>query len=145
MRRLTLAVALLAGVFFVISCTRSPIERAINRDLLPSEANVIVTSQCQGCHVHAKFDSDAHMLLVRQRYAEGNPLREAKECLECHVLKLENYFRKEFRSTTRPHGQLVQMTDIPKPSAQKAGKDKGTSIKDAPVEKKKKWYFFYLF
>lgn len=140
-----MAAAVLAGLFVGISCTRTPLQRAINRELLPSEANVIVTSQCQGCHVHAKFDSDAHLLLIKEKYSESNPLRDARECLECHVLKLENYFRREFRSTSRPHGQLVQMSDIPNPSdlnQEKAGK---TKIKEAPVVKKKKWYFFYLF
>ncbi len=145
MKRFACVAALAAGVFAVMSCARPPIERAIKRDLLPTEANVVVANHCQGCHVHAKFDSEAHMILVKRKYSEGNPLREANECLECHVLKLENFFRKEFRSTARPHGQLVQMSDIPKPDPEKARRAKRTAVKKAPVKKKKKWYFFYLF
>jgi hypothetical protein len=145
MKRFALLAAPLAGVFIVVSCARPPIERAIKRDLLPSEANVVVTNHCQGCHVHAKFDADAHMVFMKQKFAADSPLREAGECLECHVLKLENYFRKEFRATTRPHGQLVQMSDVPKPVVGKKEKTRGTPIKKAPVKKKKKWYFFYLF
>ncbi len=145
MKRIALLAAPLAGVFIVVSCARPPIERAIKRDLLPSDANVVVTNHCQGCHVHAKIDADAHMILVKQKFAADSPLREANECLECHVLKLENYFSREFRTTTRPHGQLVQMSDIPKPVAGKKGKAKSTLAKKAPVKKKKKWYFFYLF
>lgn len=145
MKRFALLAAPLAGVFIVVSCARPPIERAIKRDLLPSEANVVVTNHCQGCHVHSKFDADTHMLFVKRKFAADSPLREARECLECHILKLENYFRREFRATTRPHGQLVQMSDIPKPVAGKKVKAGRPPAKKAPVMKKKKWYFFYLF
>ena len=145
MKRFLLVAALLAGVFIAVSCARPPIERAIKRDLLPSEANVVVSTHCQGCHVHARFDADAHMIFVKQKFAAGNPLSEAGECLECHVLKLESYFRKEFRSTERPPGQLVQMPDIPKPVAGNMKKARRTPAKKAPAKKKKKWYFFYLF
>jgi len=145
MKRFAVVAPLLVSVFIVVNCTRPPIERAIKRDLLPSEANVVVTSHCQGCHVHAKFDGDAHMVVVKPKFPPGNPLRDAGECLECHVLKLENFFRNEYRTTTRPHGQLVQMSDIPKPVAGKNKKTSKTSVKEAPVKKKKKWYFFYLF
>ena len=144
MKRKNFFVALGVGMFVVLSCSRPPIERAINRELLPTEANVVVTSHCQGCHVHSKFNPDAHMLLVKERFPADNPLREATECLQCHVLKLENYFRKEFRSTHRPHGQLVQMDEIPKPVPGKVGSVKKTAV-PREAEKKKKWYFFYLF
>lgn len=143
MKRKNLFVALGIGMFALWSCTRPPIERAVNRELLPSEANIIVTSHCQGCHVHSRFNPDAHLLLVKQKYSADNPLREATECLQCHVLKLENYFRKEFRSTHRPHGQLVQIDEIPKPDPSKASTVQKTAV---PKEaEKKKWYFFYLF
>lgn len=149
MKRLTLAATLIAGLFAIVSCTRPPIERAVKRDLLPSEANVVVANHCQGCHIHAKFDPEVHMELIKLKFPAGDPLKEAGECLECHVLKLENFFRKEFRSTKRPHGQLVQMTDIPKPELEIAKKrSRGASVPEKPEPektKKKKWYFFYLF
>lgn len=147
MKQFVFVAALGAVLLALSSCSRPPIERAVKRDLLPSEANVIVATHCQGCHVHSRFDPDAHMLLVKQRFPEGNALRDAKECLECHDLKLENMFRREKRSTKRPHGKLIEMSDIPKPapvaSTKKTGK--ATAGKDPTKKKEKKWYFFYLF
>jgi hypothetical protein len=147
MKRFLFLAALGTFLVSLSSCSPSPIERAVKRDLLPSEANVIVSTHCQGCHVHSKLDADAHMLLVKQRFPEGNALREAKECLDCHQLKLENIFRKEARSTTRPHGKLIEMSDIPKPGSGASGKDSGetAAVQENSEEKEKKWYFFYLF
>lgn len=142
MKRGIFLMVLMAGVVLVTACTRPPIERAIKRELLPSEANIVVVDHCQGCHIHADFLPDAHMVLVRAKYPAGSALREAKECLECHNLRIKSLFRDEKRSTQRPHGQLVKMNQIPVP--QKKAVQKSTE-KKAEKKKEKKWYFFYLF
>ena len=140
MRRGALFAVLLAGVVVAVSCTRTPLERAVKRELLPSEANVVVADYCQSCHIHATFRGDPHMQRVKDTYPQGSEFREAKECLVCHDLRLKTIFKKERRTTTRPHGQLIKMSELPvlekRPPPPK--------IK-AKVKKKKKWYFFYLF
>ncbi|HJP13145.1 MAG: hypothetical protein QF701_07065 [Nitrospinota bacterium] len=140
MRRGALCAVLLAGVAAVVSCTRTPLDRAVRRELLPSEANVVVADHCRGCHIHAAFRGDPHMQRVKELFPEGSEFREAKECLVCHDLRLKTIFKKERRTTTRPHGQLIKMSEIPVPK-------KGPPIQSvkAKEKKKKKWYFFYLF
>ena len=143
MKRGFLFAALLAGVAAVVSCTRTPLERAVSRELLPSEANVVVTDHCQSCHTHVDFLADAHMVRMKAAFPTGSAFREAKECLECHNLRLKNIFRSERRRTTRPHGALVKMSEIPRPREARP-----SELKKRKAEKKKKekkWYFFYLF
>lgn len=132
----------MASAVFVTACTRPPIERALKRELLPSEANVLVIDHCQGCHIHADFLADAHMVVVKTKYPAGSAFREANECLDCHNLRLKSLFRDEKRSTQRPHGQIIKMSEIPVP--QKKAVKKSTK-KKAAKKKEKKWYFFYLF
>jgi hypothetical protein len=142
MKRGIFLIVLMASVVLVTACTRPPIERAVKRELLPSDANVVVNNHCQGCHVHADFLADAHMVRVKAKYPAGSAFREANECLECHNLRLETFFRDEKRSTQRPHGQLVNMSEIPLPQKKAAQK---SIKKKAEKKKERKWYFFYLF
>ena len=142
MRRQIFLMALMASMVFVTACSRPPIERALKRELLPSEANIVVTNHCQGCHIHADFLADAHMVRVITKYPEGSAFREAKECLECHNLRLKSLFRDERRSTQRPHGQIVKMSKIPLPQKKPVQK---SMKKKAEKKKEKKWDFFYLF
>ena len=138
--------AIMLGVMALSSCSRSPIDRAIRRELLPSEANVVIANQCQGCHVHSQFRAEQHMAAVKLKFPVKSSFRQARECLDCHNLRLKSLMFSEKRGTMRPHGQLVKMTDIPKPRrvvTLKRGKKKA----GPKTEKKKerKWYFFYLF
>ncbi len=141
MKRGILLMVFIASAVLVTACTRPPIERAVKRELLPSEANVVVIDHCQGCHTHADFLADAHMVRVKAKYPAGSAFSEAKECLECHNLRLKSMFRDEKRSTQRPHGQMVKMSEIPLPQKKAVEKN----VKKKAEKKKKKWYFFYLF
>jgi hypothetical protein len=141
MRRGALFAVLLAGVVVAVSCTRTPLERAVKRELLPSEANVVVADHCQSCHIHANFKGESHMQRAKETFPEGSEMREAKECLVCHDLRLKTIFKKERRTTMRPHGQTIKMSELPVLGKRPPPPQK---IK-AKEKKKKKWYFFYLF
>lgn len=146
MKRGFLLAAGLAAALLLGACAREPIQKAVAGGLLPTEENLVVTNHCQGCHLHSKFVAEAHLAKVKARYAQGSPLREAARCLQCHRLSLENIFRNETRRTEFPHGALVSLTDIPKPSDAPRAPGKKEAAK--PVEEKKKerkWYFFWLF
>jgi hypothetical protein len=137
----------LAAALLLAACAREPIQKAVAGGLLPTEENLVVTNHCQGCHLHSKFVAEAHLAKVKARYAQGSPLREAGRCLQCHRLSLENIFRSEIRRTEFPHGALVNLPEIPKPSEVAAPAAKKDAAKPAEGEKKKerKWYFFWLF
>lgn len=130
----------------LVACTQSPIERAVKGKLLPSEANIAVNDYCQSCHVHAQFIPQKHLAKVQPMYPKGNELRAAANCLQCHSISLAGIFRKEVRSTTRPHGKVIDMAEVPRPSEQPASARKAAKpdVKK-PKKKKRKWYFFYLF
>ncbi len=146
MRRWFFVLAILAGPLFLSACARPPIEKAVRGDLLPTEENVVVVNHCQSCHVHVAFKAEPHVEKVRMLYAQGHPLREANRCLQCHSLSLENMFRDERRGTKQPHGKLLDIADIPKPSQEtKAPAKGGKSAAEKPEEQKRRWYFFYLF
>ena len=151
---MVLAVCLL----LVSACQRKPIERAVRGSLAPAEENVVVTSYCQSCHLHASFQEAPHVEKQQLRYGEESPLRTATRCLACHVVRPETFFKEELRSTTFPHGVLVDIAKIPKPKPTprlKREKGEGPAPKqEAPPEikkkepakkKKKRWYFLYLF
>ena len=146
-----LAVCLL----LVSACQRKPIERAVRGSLPKAEENVVVTSYCQSCHLHASFQADPHVGKQQLRYDEKSPLRAATRCLACHLVRPETFFKEELRSTKFPHGALVDIAKIPKPKAAprlKREKGEGSAPKqEAPPpavkkeKKKKRWYFLYLF
>ncbi len=142
--------AIMLGVMALSSCSRAPIDRAIRRELLPSEANVVVANHCQGCHVHSQFHAERHMAAVKLKFPAKSSLRQARECLDCHDLRLKGLIFSEKRGTSRPHGRLLRMSKIPKPRRAvplKRGKKKAGLKTGKKTEKKKerKWYFFYLF
>jgi len=148
MNRRWLWAALLLGAVVVSGCSPTPIERAVKRELLPSEANVVVSEHCRSCHIHAQFLANSHLEQVKAKFPKGTPLREAKECLECHRLRLKSIFRKERRSTTRPHGRLLEMATIPIPrevAARMPVVKKKKEEKKTEEKKERKWYFLYLF
>lgn len=135
-------------LFSAVACAKSPIQRAVGGQLLPSESNIVVTNHCQGCHLHSNFNGEAHLASIRVRYPEGSPLRQADNCFQCHSLKLENIFRSEVRTTQRPHGNLVEMANVPKPGEPKRNTAKKVEGKEKVLkkaDKKRRWYFFYLF
>lgn len=148
---MSLAVCLL----LVSACQRKPIERAVRGSLPQAEENVVVTSYCQSCHLHASFQADPHVEKQQLRYDEKSPLRAATRCLACHLVRPETFFKEELRSTKFPHGALVDIAKIPKPKAAprlKREKGEGSVPKqEAPPpavkkeKKKKRWYFLYLF
>ena len=149
---MVLAVCLL----LVSACQQKPIERAVRGSLAPAEENVVVTSYCQSCHLHASFQEASHVEKQRLRYDEKSPLRAAGQCLACHLVRPETFFKKEQRSTTFPHGVLVDIAKIPKPKPvprMKREKGEGPAPKqEAPPaavkkekKKKRRWYFLYLF
>ncbi len=142
--------AFMLGIIALSSCSRAPIDRAIRRELLPSEANVVIANHCQGCHVHAQFRAERHMAAVKLKFPAKSSFRQARECLDCHDLRLKGLIFSERRGTSRPHGRLITMADIPKPRSGvslKQGKNKAGPKTGKKIEKKKerKWYFFYLF
>ncbi|MDA1000333.1 MAG: hypothetical protein O2807_07435 [bacterium] len=135
-----LLAALLAG------CTESPIERAVKGKLLPSEANIAVNDYCKSCHVHASLDPKKHVEQVQPKFPKNHELRSATNCLQCHSIRLANIFRKEDRSTTRPHGKVIDLAEVPRPSDQPAPRPKAAAPEaENPKKKNRKWYFFYLF
>ncbi len=150
-----LAVCLL----LVSACQRKPIERAVRGSLPKVEENVVVTSYCQSCHLHASFQAAPHVEKQQLRYEEKSPLRTATQCLACHLVRPESFFKVEQRSTKFPHGALVEMANIPKPKPPKAAprlkREKGPGPapeQETPVpavkeqkKKKRRWYFLYLF
>ncbi|OGL67620.1 MAG: hypothetical protein A3J27_04505 [Candidatus Tectomicrobia bacterium RIFCSPLOWO2_12_FULL_69_37] len=135
----------LAAALLLAACAREPIHKAVGGGLLPTEENSVVVNHCQGCHLHAKFVAEAHLAKVKARYAQGNPLREASRCLECHRLSLENIFRNETRRTEFPHGALASLPEIPKPAEAAAASAKKDAPKPEEKKKERKWYFFWLF
>ncbi|MBI3126390.1 MAG: hypothetical protein HYZ11_02155 [Candidatus Tectomicrobia bacterium] len=145
MKRVGQAVAALSLALALGACAKEPIQKAVAGSLLPAEENVVVTNHCQGCHLHAKFNAEAHLAKIRDLYPADSPLRENTQCLKCHQLKLENIFRNEVRRTEFPHKNLVGLTDIPKPAAVVKAPDKKEMPKTEAEQNKRKWYFFYLF
>ncbi len=148
MSRRNQIILLVAILFSSVACTKSPIQRAVAGQLLPSESNIVVTNHCQGCHLHSNFIGEAHIASIRVRYPEGSSFRQADNCLNCHSLKLENIFRSEVRATQRPHGNLVEMANVPKPGEPKRNAAKKVEGKEKVLkkaDKKRRWYFFYLF
>ncbi len=143
-------------LLLVSACQQKPIERAVRGSLAPVEENVVVTSYCQSCHLHASFQEAPHVEKQQLRYDEKSPLRAASQCLACHLVRPETFFKKEQRSTTFPHGVLVDIAKIPKPQPVprlKREKGEGPAPKqEAPPaavkkekKKKRRWYFLYLF
>jgi hypothetical protein len=52
------------------------------------------------------------------------------------------------RATQRPHGNLVEMANVPKPGEPKLNAAKKVEGKEKVLknaDKKRRWYFFYLF
>lgn len=149
--------ALAVCLLLVSACQRKPIERAVRGSLAPAEENVVVKSYCQSCHLHASFQEAPHVEKQQLRYDEKSPLRAATRCLACHLVQPETFFKKEVRSTTFPHGALVDIAKIPKPkpvSQLKREEGAGAApkqeapppeVKKAPKKKKRRWYFLYLF
>lgn len=150
--------ALAVCLLLVSACQQKPIERAVRGSLPKAEENVVVTSYCQSCHLHAGFQADPHVEKQQLRYDEKSPLRTASQCLACHLVRPETFFKEELRSTKFPHGALVDIAKIPKPKPTprlKREKGEGPAPKqEAPPEvkkkepakkKKKRWYFLYLF
>lgn len=145
----------LVCLLLVSACQRKPIERAVRGSLPKAEENVVVTSYCQSCHLHASFQADPHVEKQQLRYDEKSPLRAATRCLACHLVRPETFFKEELRSTKFPHGALVDIAKIPKPKAAprlKREKGEGSAPKqEVPPpavkkeKKKKRWYFLYLF
>ena len=148
--------ALAVCLLLVSACQQKPIERAVRGSLAPAEENVVVTSYCQSCHLQREFSGSPHVEKQRLRYDEKSPLRAAGQCLACHLVRPETFFKKEQRSTTFPHGVLVDIAKIPKPQPVprlKREKGEGPAPKqEAPPaavkkekKKKRRWYFLYLF
>ncbi len=150
--------ALMVCLLLVTACQQKPIERAVRGSLPRAEENVVVTSYCQSCHLHADFQEIPHVNKQQLRYDEKSPLRTATRCLECHVVRPKTFFRAELRGTTFPHGALVDMARIPKPKpVSRLKREKGTQPapkqevpptgvkKKEPEKKKRRWYFLYLF
>ena len=147
---------LAACLLLVSACQQKPIERAARGSLAPAEENVVVTSYCQSCHLHASFEEAPHVEKQQLRYDEKSPLRTASQCLACHVVRPETFFKKELRSTRFPHGVLVDIAKIPKPKpTPRLKREKGEEPaprQEAPPpavkkekKQKKRWYFLYLF
>lgn len=147
---------LVVFLLLVSACQRRPIERAVRGSLAPAEENVVVTSYCQSCHLHASFQEAPHVKKQQLRYGEKSPSRTATRCLACHLVRPETFFKEELRSTAFPHGALVDIAKIPKPKPTPSLKrEKGPESapkQEAPPpavkkekKKKRRWYFLYLF
>ncbi len=147
---------LAACLLLVSACQQKPIERAARGSLAPAEENVVVTSYCQSCHLHASFEEAPHVEKQQLRYDGKSPLRTASQCLACHVVRPETFFKKELRSTRFPHGVLVDIAKIPKPKPtprlkREQGEEPAPRQEAPPPavkkekKQKKRWYFLYLF
>ena len=127
-----------------LSCSRSPIEKALSGKLKPVNENIAVSNHCQSCHLHSDFVPELHILKMQKKYKSSPVLSKSTRCLQCHDLELENIFSGEKRFTNTPHGRLLSV--IP---SEKEFSDKIKLPKKIKSEKKKKierkWYFFYLY
>ena len=127
-----------------LSCTKSPIEKAIRGKLKSANENIAVSNHCQSCHLHADFVPELHILKMQKKYNASPVLSKSTRCLQCHNLKLENLFSREKRFTNTSHGRLLSI--IP---SEKEFREKIKLPKKIKRKKKKKmerkWYFFYLY
>ena len=135
---------LVVFLLLVSACQRRPIERAVRGSLAPAEENVVVTSYCQSCHLHASFQEAPHVKKQQLRYGEKSPSRTATRCLACHLVRPETFFKEELRSTAFPHGALVDIAKIPKPKPTPKQEAPPPAVKKEK-KKKRRWYFLYLF
>ena len=134
-------------ISLILSCSRSPIEKALKGKLKSVDENVAVSNHCQSCHLHADFVPELHIMKMQNKYKAFPALRRSSRCLQCHDLKLENIFSREKRFTNMPHGRLFgeipsekefkEKIKLPKKKKIKAEKKKGN--------KDRRWYFFYLY
>ena len=136
-------------ISLLLSCSRSPIEKALKGKLKSIDENIAVSNHCQSCHLHAEFVPESHIIKMQKKYNALPVLRRSSRCLQCHDLKLENIFSREKRSTNMPHGRLFgeilsekefkEKIKLPK---KKKKKIKGKKKKE---NKDRRWYFFYLY
>ena len=101
-----------------LSCSRSPIEKALSGKLKPVNENIAVSNHCQSCHLHSDFVPELHILKMQKKYKSSPVLSKSTRCLQCHDLELE----------------FSEKIKLPK---------KIKSEKKKKIERK--WYFFYLY
>jgi hypothetical protein len=88
------------GVFFLIigaGCTTLELNKAFDGEFNGVENNRLINTYCTSCHNHKLFDSESHVLQVRQKY-KRRLFRRTSECRTCHYLEkawaADHTFRK---------------------------------------------------
>ena len=90
--------------FLLISgagCSNLELPKAFDGEFSAVKNNKLIYTYCTSCHNHKEFNSEQHVLKVRQKY-KRKIFRRTSECRTCHYL--EKVWDKDhsFRKTRRP-------------------------------------------
>jgi len=145
-KKLFILIVFILCVPLFLSCSRSPIEKALKGKLKPINENIAVSNHCQSCHLHADFVPELHMIKMQKKYKASLVIGKSTRCLQCHDLELENIFSMEKRSTNISHGRILSVVPSEKEFREKIKPPKKIEAKEVKKQKKERsWYFFYLY
>ncbi|HIF02822.1 MAG TPA: hypothetical protein EYQ84_05765 [Nitrospinaceae bacterium] len=82
-------------------CSNLELPKAFDGEFSAVKNNKLIYTYCTSCHNHKEFNSEQHVLKVRQKY-KRKIFRRTSECRTCHYL--EKVWDKDhsFRKTRRP-------------------------------------------
>ena len=91
------------GVCFLFwsGCTKPEVTRAFDGEFDKVKNNELINSYCTSCHNHKKFDSEQHVLEIRQKYRRKF-FRRTSECRVCHYIEKTWMSSHSSRKTRRP-------------------------------------------
>ncbi|MED5580338.1 MAG: hypothetical protein VX794_09950 [Nitrospinota bacterium] len=146
-KKILLILLFIPFMTLILSCSRSPIEKALKGKLKSMDENVAVSNHCQSCHLHSDFVPELHIVKMNKKYQDFSLLRKSSRCLQCHDLELENIFSREKRFTNIPHGKIFSKIPSEKEFKEKTKlpKEKKINKKHKQKNKDRSWYFFYLY
>ena len=82
-------------------CSNLELPRAFDGEFSAVKNNKLIYTYCTSCHNHKEFNSEQHVLKVRQKY-KRKIFRRTSECRTCHYLEKvwdkDHSFRKTRRS-----------------------------------------------
>ncbi len=93
-------------LFGLASCSKDPLERALQGDFLASKNNRIVGNYCRSCHVHKDFAAANHMGNVKAKY-KVRKYRDAEECRDCHGVNFKFFGPPHRRTRHPPDGRVL--------------------------------------
>ena len=106
-KKILLILLFIPFMTLILSCSRSPIEKALKGKLKSMDENVAVSNHCKSCHLHSDFVPELHIVKMNKKYQDFSLLRKSSRCLQCHDLELENIFSREKRFTNIPHENFL--------------------------------------